>query len=76
MNTTEPITIHVDPEAASAYRAATDEQRRKLDLLLSLRLNEVTRPGGSLRDVMQEISRKAQVRGLTPEILQTLLDEQ
>ena len=37
---TEEITIRVDPEAARAYRTASDENRRKLDLLLSLRLHD------------------------------------
>jgi hypothetical protein len=71
----EPITIQVDPAAALAYRSVSDDERRKLDLLLSLRLREVTRPGASLEDVMSEISRNAQERGLTPEILQAILDE-
>lgn len=71
----EAITIQVDPEAALAYRSVSVEERRKLDLLLSLRLREVTRPGTSLEDVMDELSRNAQERGLTPEILQSILDE-
>ncbi len=71
----ESITISVDPDAAEAYRAASDEARRKLDLLLSLRLREITRPGASLEDVMDEISQSAQRRGLTPEILQEILNE-
>lgn len=71
----EPITIQVDPEAALAYRSVSDQERRKLDLLLSLRLREVTRPGASLEDVMDDISRNAQERGLTPDILQAMLDE-
>jgi len=71
----EPITIQVDPEAARAYRSVSDQERRKLDLLLSLRLREVTRSGASLEEVMDELSRNAQERGLTPEILQSILDE-
>jgi hypothetical protein len=71
----EAITIQVDPESALVYRSASDEERRKLDLLLSLRLREVTRPGISLEDVMDELSRNAQSRGLTPAILQSILDE-
>lgn len=71
----EPITIQVDPAAALAYRSVSELERRKLDLLLSLRLREVTQPGASLEEVMNEISRNAQERGLTPEILQTILDE-
>jgi hypothetical protein len=64
---TEEITIRVDPEVARAYRAASEPERRKLDLLLSLRLHDALRPGGSLEDLMRDISRKAQERGLTPE---------
>lgn len=37
------ITIHVNPEAAQFYEAASAEERRKLDVLLSLKLAEVTR---------------------------------
>lgn len=72
---TEPITIHVDPTAAEAFKAASDEERQKLEALLSLRLLEVARSKESLLDVMDEISRKAQERGLTPETLDDILDE-
>ena len=72
---TEEITIRVDPEAAQAYRAASEQERRKLDLLLTLRLHDALRPGGSLKELMREISRKAQERGLTPEILESILHE-
>jgi predicted amino acid racemase len=72
---TEEITIRVDPEVARAYRTAPEQERRKLDLLLSLRLQDALRPGGSLKDLMRDISRKAQERGLTPEILETILRE-
>ena len=33
----EEITIRVDPEAARAYRAATEQDRRKLDLHLAVK---------------------------------------
>jgi hypothetical protein len=72
---TEEITIHVDPEAAQAYRAASEQERRKLDLLLSLRLHDALHPSGSLKGLMRDISRKAQERGLAPEILETILHE-
>jgi hypothetical protein len=72
---TEEITIRVDPEAAKAYRAAAEQDRRKLDLLLSLRLHDALRPGGSLKDLMRDICRKAQERGLTPEVLESILHE-
>ena len=62
---TDTITIAVDPDLADAYRAASDQDRRKLDLLLNLRLRDVTRTDESLHDVMAEITQNAQARGLT-----------
>lgn len=73
---TKAITIRVSPEAASAYETAPAEQRRKLDALLSLKLAEVTRAKRPLEVIMSELSRKAQARGLTPEILESILNEQ
>jgi hypothetical protein len=70
---TEEITIRVDSEAARAYRAASKDEQRKLDLLLCLRLHDALRPSASLSELMEDIGRKAQERGLTPEILESLL---
>jgi hypothetical protein len=72
---TETITIRVSREAARVYNSATTEQQRKLEVLLSLRLTEVSRATRPLEDIMDEISRNAQKRGLTPEVLESLLDE-
>lgn len=55
------ITIQVDVEAAKAYAAASSEERAKIDLLLSLRLSQITGPSVSPEQVMREIRR----RGLT-----------
>jgi hypothetical protein len=73
---TETITIRVDAEAARAFRSASLEERRKLEALLSLRLSEVTQSTDSLQAIMGEISRKAQERGLTPEILNSILNDE
>lgn len=69
------ITVSVDADVAQAYRAVSDRDRRKLDLLVNLRLRDATRSSQSLREVMEEISRNAQQRGVTPDILESLLDE-
>jgi len=69
------ITVTVDPDVAKAYRAASEQQRRKLDLLVSLCLRQATQSGTSLEQVMREISESARQRGLTPEALESLLDE-
>ena len=72
----DQITVAVDPDVADAWRSASNDERRKLELLVNLRLREVTEPGRSLRALLPEISRDAQRRGLTPEILQSILDEE
>jgi len=71
---TQKLTIRVSPHAARVYEAASEEDRRKLDLLLSLKLGEVQRGKRSLEEIMSEISQKAQERGLTPEILESILN--
>jgi hypothetical protein len=68
------ISLEVDVETARAFSAASTEDRRKLQLLLGLRLRELTagrvRP---LKEIMDEIGAQAEARGLTPEILESLL---
>lgn len=71
----EPITIMVDEQAAQAFRAASPEQQRKLEALISLRLLEAVQTSETLEQTMRRISRNAQERGLTPEILQDILDD-
>ena len=71
----EEITLTVDSEVARAYNSASPEERRKLDLLVNFSLREATSSERSLQEVMLEISEKARSRGLTPEILQSILEE-
>lgn len=73
MSAMQTISIQVSSKAARAYLKANVEERKKMELLLSLRLLEVSRSHRSLRQVMSEISRSAQERGLTPESLKELL---
>jgi hypothetical protein len=72
---TQTITIRVGSEAARVYNTATAEQRRKLEALLSLKLTEIARDTRSLDEIMNEMGHKAQMRGLTPEILESLINE-
>jgi hypothetical protein len=72
---TETITVHVSPQAATAYRAASEEERRRLDLLVSLQLTEVLRSGESLEKVMDDMGREAAAAGLTPEALDSIINE-
>jgi len=72
---TKEISIRVSDQAAEAYQAASPDEQRKLDALLSMRLTEAMRTKHSLEEVMSEMSRRAQERGLTPEKLQGILDD-
>lgn len=70
---TRTISVRVSDRAAQAYEGASPETRRKLDALVSMRLTEATRSARSLEEIMSEISRKAQERGLTREKLDAML---
>ncbi len=72
----EPITVLVDADVAEFYRSVSDEERQKLNLLVNLRLLEATGAGKSLQEVMSEVSRNAQRRGLTSDILREILSEE
>ena len=71
----DQITVTVDPDVAKFYSSASNEERRKPDLLVNLRLRDVIEARRPLQEIMDEVSRRAQKRGLTPEILQSILDK-
>lgn len=74
---TEVTSIQVEPDIADAYNAASQEDRRKIQLLMGLWLRELsTQPNMSLTEVMDMISDRAQARGLTPEILESIFVEE
>lgn len=74
---TATISITVDAEAARSFSEASPEERRKVELLLALRLRELTnarvRP---LKEIMDEIGAEAEAKGLTPEILDSMLRDE
>jgi hypothetical protein len=68
------ITIPLDPQTAQAYDSASPQEKRKLQALLSLRLRELASEDfPSLQEVLNKVGQKAKARGLTPEILDSLL---
>jgi len=74
---TATISIQVEGEAAKAFAAASTEEQRKIELLLRLRLQDLTLgPQRPLKVVMDEIGEQAAARGLTPEILESLLRDE
>jgi hypothetical protein len=75
MMTTAPLTLELNAEAVRAYNTASEEEQKKMRLLLSLWLKEFsTSPAISLQALMDDISDKAQAQGLTPAILESILN--
>ena len=52
-----------------------DQQRLKAEMIARLGLDKVPDRSRSLEEVMDELGRQAEESGLTPEILQSILDE-
>jgi len=75
-NLVEDITMQIDSEAAKAFKSAPPELQQKIQILFSAWLKEVTSSDQtSLKRLMDKISENAQAKGLTPEILETILSE-
>jgi hypothetical protein len=72
MNTV--ITIPLDADTARLYSQIPTDLRRKFQLLLNLWLRDLIISPRPLQAIMDEISQKAQERGLTPEVLEYLLN--
>lgn len=68
------VIIPLDADTARIYTSAPAEEQKKLRLLLSFWLREFVASPTPLSVLMDEISEKAQARGLTPEILESLLN--
>lgn len=70
----ETVTIPIDPQTARAYNSASPEQKKKMEAVLGLWLRALT--SGQyplLQKALDEIGQKVEARGLTPEILESLL---
>jgi len=71
--TVETITLQVDTDLARAYQSAPAKDRTKLRLLLNLWLRELFVRSTPLTTLMDELSDKAEARGLTAEKLEGML---
>lgn len=69
------ISIPIDTDTAAKYNAASVEERRKVQLLLRILLQNSTPSTKTLQQLMNEMSDEAQSKGLTPDILDQLLNE-
>ncbi|HMP06901.1 MAG TPA: hypothetical protein PJ982_11160 [Lacipirellulaceae bacterium] len=76
MATDTTITLPLDAATADAYSRASSADQQKIQLLFRVLLREYIAPSHiSLKELMNDISDKAQARGLTPEILKELLHD-
>lgn len=71
--TTAKITLQVDADLARVYQSAPAADQSKLSLLLNLWLRELLTRSTPLTTLMDELSDKAQARGLTAEKLEEML---
>lgn len=80
MITKEEIIITVSSEVAKAYRNASEAEKQQLQLKIAAimqsqftisRQESITR----LRNTMDKASQEAQEQGLTPEILESILND-
>ncbi|BAZ82460.1 hypothetical protein PN497_24110 [Sphaerospermopsis kisseleviana CS-549] len=71
------ISIPVDAAIAQAYTKLSEEEPKKIQFLLALRIkNLLDEPSISLSHLMDEIGTKAEARGLNSEILNDLLNDE
>lgn len=73
----ETIILEVDSEAARAFKSVSGNDREKLQVLLGMWLKEYAKADSdSLKETMDAMSERARSRGLTPEILESILEEE
>lgn len=69
------IQIPLEADIATLYNTASAEDQQKMQAIISLWLREMTTSGKSLSDIMDKLSDSAAARGLTPDILESLLND-
>ncbi len=74
---TETITLQVESDVARFYNDAPQTDKKKLQALFGSWLKQYSEADvDSFKRTMDEINRNANSRGLTPEILESLLADE
>ena len=75
----EQIAVEVPLEVADAYRSATATERLQMAARIGLMLRSATRnrqdANDCLKQTMNDIGNEAVINGLTPEILESILND-
>lgn len=74
--TTTTINMKLDADTASIFTEAPTDDRNKLCVLWGVILREYKMAPTPLRKLMSELSAKVKARGLTPEELDSILNEE
>lgn len=78
MGAVEEIAIEVPSVVAEAYRSATEQERQRIvtQIGLMLRVSTASKQDATrhLKQTMDNISSEAVANGLTPEILESILN--
>jgi hypothetical protein len=70
------IVLPIDEATAYVYNAASSAEKQKVQLLFRMLLREITLNSTvSLKQVMDDIGRNAEAQGLTPAILEDMLND-
>jgi hypothetical protein len=72
---TQAITIPVDSDIQLAFEQASEEERQELQVLVSLFFKKGWAKKNVV-EVMQEIGTRAKERGLTPKIMDEILQDE
>ena len=79
MSSVEKIVVEVPSEVAEAYRSATATERLQIATRVGLMLRSATSDRQEvidrLKQTMNEIGNEAVTNGLTPEILESILND-
>ncbi len=71
------LTLQLDSEAVQVFENISDSDKEKLEMLVSCLFKDYQKSSiETLKKTMDDISEKAQARGLTPEILEEILAEE
>ena len=68
------ITLEVDTDVAKAFQLSEPEQQQKIQILINQWIKEAINIS-KLQTTMDKLSDEAESNGLTPEILESILNE-
>ncbi len=71
----EEIRLQVDETAARIFESASQESRRETERMVTLHLLSLIEPDSSVDQTLEDLSRAAAERGMTPQNLRDILGD-